>query len=470
MAGVYRQSLMSLQENTQNALIIGIIISSSNPRVFEMESPHRSGTRGVWTFTLRDSENDTINVTVWGSVQYVNNLAKMFQIGSVVDVINPKVIARKIGDKNEIFVPTVSSPYSLTVNENAALIQEHEYSDRSDYEELLRLPIRNISNLRCLSSIMENLEALLNQFVDIVLVVTFIGECRTIRTKDGRTLITRDFEATDGSYTQDTVAFKLWDNDWVQRSENWEPKNTVILLTDAQIIFDKYKKKTSLMIVRKTLITENPNVPQTTEVRKSIKPDSEYMPHDPYVIPKNDCITNIMTIMEITEKVNQKPSGTNDRVQFMTLLYAQITEMNLENNDVVVTRCALCKRIIIKGDDSCRNLECPCGNGRRDPENIKTIYLRINLKDKTGYLVGCRLTGAPAELALGCDAEEFGAMTLGERDIMKAKFFLKQFDIKLQVLGPSQTFPRALYNILSMNPCNENYSENNFFDGEPFDY
>lgn len=42
--------------------------------------------------------------------------------------------------------------------------------------------------------------------------------------------------------------------------------------------------------------------------------------------------------MEITEKVNQKPSGTNDRVQFMTLLYAQITEMNLENTDVVVTR------------------------------------------------------------------------------------------------------------------------------------
>lgn len=41
MAGVYRQSLMSLQENTQNALIIGIIISSSNPRIFEMESPRK---------------------------------------------------------------------------------------------------------------------------------------------------------------------------------------------------------------------------------------------------------------------------------------------------------------------------------------------------------------------------------------------------------------------------------------------
>lgn len=57
-------------------------------------------------------------------------------------------------------------------------------------------------------------------------------------------------------------------------------------------------------------------------------------------------------------------------------------------------------------------------------------------------------------------------MTLGERDIMKSKFFLKQFDIKLQVLGPSQTFPRALYNILSINPCNEN----NSFDDEYADY
>jgi len=39
--------------------------------------------RGVWTFTLRDSEEDFINVTVWGSTEYVKKLSSTFIIGSV---------------------------------------------------------------------------------------------------------------------------------------------------------------------------------------------------------------------------------------------------------------------------------------------------------------------------------------------------------------------------------------------------
>lgn len=41
------------------------------------------GDRGVWTFTLRDSEKDFINVTVWGSTQFVKRLTSQFHIGSV---------------------------------------------------------------------------------------------------------------------------------------------------------------------------------------------------------------------------------------------------------------------------------------------------------------------------------------------------------------------------------------------------
>lgn len=42
-----------------------------------------SGERSVWTFTLRDSEEDFINVTVWGSTEFVKKLSSMFNIGSV---------------------------------------------------------------------------------------------------------------------------------------------------------------------------------------------------------------------------------------------------------------------------------------------------------------------------------------------------------------------------------------------------
>lgn len=46
-----------------------------------------NGERGVWTFTLRDSEEDFINVTVWGSTEFVKKLSTTFTIGSVGEYI-----------------------------------------------------------------------------------------------------------------------------------------------------------------------------------------------------------------------------------------------------------------------------------------------------------------------------------------------------------------------------------------------
>lgn len=45
------------------------------------------GIRGVWTFTLRDSEEDFINVTVWGSVEFIEGLTQTFHIGSIGEYI-----------------------------------------------------------------------------------------------------------------------------------------------------------------------------------------------------------------------------------------------------------------------------------------------------------------------------------------------------------------------------------------------
>ncbi|KAF3422654.1 hypothetical protein E2986_13948 [Frieseomelitta varia] len=57
MSGVCKQALRSLHPGMQNALVIV-----------------NNGDRGVWTFTLRDSEEDSINVTVWGSEQFISIL------------------------------------------------------------------------------------------------------------------------------------------------------------------------------------------------------------------------------------------------------------------------------------------------------------------------------------------------------------------------------------------------------------
>lgn len=67
---------------------------------------------------------------------------------------------------------------------------------------------------------------------------------------------------------------------------------------------------------------------------------------------------------------------------------------------------------MIENRDSCMNLDCPCGNGTRAPFNATTINVKVNLKDDTGYLIGCRLSGEGAECAFSCTAAEFQVKTL----------------------------------------------------------
>ncbi|XP_063974601.1 meiosis-specific with OB domain-containing protein isoform X2 [Diachasmimorpha longicaudata] len=458
MASVYRQKISGLQLNLQNSLVVGVIITSCNVKTFEVNSKYRPGRRAVWSFTLRDSERDTVNVTVWGTEPYISKLNVSFSIGCVVEVINAKVQDYPADGKNERFMPTTSSRYHLVINEGTALIQLHDSPNKELYESLLCIPMKNVTNVRSLSDILMNIESLQDQFVDILAAVTFVSDSRNLITKDGRALVCRDFEVNDGS-TAKAVAFKLWENEWIRRSANWQPKHSVLFMSDVLVAMDKFKKKMGLMIVRKTVITEDPDVPQADKVRNSIsQTDIDSTSHDPFILPKPENIKTVMTIQEISEKLNKKESRDGERMQFVTILYATVTEINMENvqgSDILVTRCALCKRTIPVTQDSCMNLECPCGNGRRAPINVHTFYLKVNLKDETGYLIGCRLTGVPAEQALSCSVDEFKAMTQTQREELKWKLILENCDVRLQVLGPTPTFPRVLYNILSLERIRE---------------
>ncbi|XP_076168332.1 meiosis specific with OB domains hold'em isoform X2 [Ptiloglossa arizonensis] len=411
------------------------------------------GERGVWTFMLRDSKEDCINVTVWGSVQYVKKLSSDFHIGSVVEVINPKVVERRPEDRNELFVPSASSSCSLTVNEGNALVQSHDAPTRAIYEPLLMLPIKNLTELRSLKSIFENLEALRDQYVDVLVVVTFVSDIRNVITRDGRSIKFRNFEAADGS-TDEVVSLVLWENDWIERAAFWEPKRTAIFLTDARIAYDNFKKKTILSIVRKTLIIENPNVPETTTVRNSVQYyDPDVMSGSSFATPNPDTITTVMTVQDISNKLNKK-SKQGERIQFATILKAYVIDINVDKLGprIISRRCALCKRIVLDDQDSCMNLDCPSGNGTRLPMNVMSLNLKVNLKDDTGYLIGCKLCGDAAERVLGCTANEFQAMILPQREDLKWKYALEKCDIRLHILGPTSVFPNAVYNILSICP------------------
>ncbi|XP_012536958.1 meiosis-specific with OB domain-containing protein [Monomorium pharaonis] len=458
MSFLYRQEIKSLRDGAPNTFVIGVIISSTNVRTFDStRAKFSNGERSVWTFTLRDSEEDFINVTVWGSTEFVKKLSSTFNIGSVVEVISAKIIKRNLNDRNEQFMPSTSSPYALIVNEGAALIQNHDAPTRERYKDLLMRPVKSVTSAKSLKLILENIDALCDRFVDLLVVVTFIADARNVTTRDGRSITCRSFEVADNS-TSNTVPLMLWDKDWIERSSFWELKKTTLFLIDVRIAYDEYKKKTALSISKRTLITECLNVPQAVDITRAVQHyDPDSICSDPFAVPNPDTITTIMTVQQITEKLQKKAVTVGERLQFATIVKASITEMNLDGplKDVISTKCALCKKIVANMQDSCMNLNCPSGNGIRTPLNSVKFNIKINLKDDTGYIIGCRLTGDIAERVLGCTVDEFQAMAVEKRSELKWLYLLEKCDVCLHILGPTSVFPRVLYNVLSIKPDKE---------------
>ncbi|EZA55018.1 hypothetical protein X777_04482 [Ooceraea biroi] len=387
MSFLYRQEIKSLQDGTQNTFVIGVIISSANVRTFDAtRTKFHKGERSVWAFTLRDSDEDFINVTVWGSTEFVKKLSSTFTIGSVVEVISAKIAKRQPHDKDERFVPSTSSPYSLIVNEGAAVIQCHDAPTRQQYVSLLTRPVKSVTFAKSLKAILDNIEALCDRFVDLLVVVTFV--------------------------------------------------------------IDKLKEDIPWLILRrKGHINICPKKYFNIKIRT--------LAQLTFYALTADTVTTVMTIQQVTEKLQKKALAEDERLQFATIVKASVIEINLDGplKTVVSIKCALCKRIVADVQDSCMNLSCPSGNGMRAPSNTVKFNVKVNLKDDTGYLIGCRLIGDVAERVLGCTVDEFQAMTVEERNELKWMYLLEKYNICLHILGPTPAFPRALYNILSIQHC-----------------
>ncbi|KAJ8676555.1 hypothetical protein QAD02_012342 [Eretmocerus hayati] len=453
MANSSRQPIRLLQAQMQNTIIVGVIIRSQDSRVIDStRARYNPGSRAVWNFTLRDHINDFINAAVWGSPEYINRLFTTFQIGSVVEVINAKITERAINDSNEVYVPNVTSPFTLTLNQSSSLIQMHVSPLTERYQSLLRMPTKNPAGAVDLAVVLNNSEAIRNQYVDVIVAVTFVSQTREIITKQGELAKIREFEVGDKSSDQ-TLSLTLWDSEWIRLADQWVPKQTVLFLADAQVIFNERIKKSALTIVRKTIITENPDIPEAKELRLSFQSKPDMISSSPYAIPNPNTITKQMTIRDITTRVNRAFAEPSDeKLLLLVVVLAVIDDINSDGSDssLLSTRCAKCKRVVASGNESCMNLECPFGSGIKSPMNVVSLNILINLKDDTGYLVGCRLRGSAAEQALGCTADALKKMNNEQRSKLKERLHKKLCKVRMQIQGPSINYQKPIYNILAI--------------------
>ncbi|KAI8426340.1 hypothetical protein MSG28_005197 [Choristoneura fumiferana] len=167
MAGVQRVRLNNLNINLKNAFIVGIIIAKNKPRIFG--SKKRNGeSRGVTSFTLRDSDVDTIYIDVWGSEYYVITFYERFLVGDVVEISSPKI---SVKGGSEMFKPLTSSPFELCLNEGMSDVAIHTGDSFTSFLPLLHIPSKP--------------SAANNVYVDLLVVVKSVKPVKNIKTKAG---------------------------------------------------------------------------------------------------------------------------------------------------------------------------------------------------------------------------------------------------------------------------------------------
>ncbi|XP_037974777.2 meiosis-specific with OB domain-containing protein [Plutella xylostella] len=252
MAGVQNFRLNNLNINIKNALIVGIIIAKNSPRIFE--SKKKSGeSRGVTSFTIRDSEIDTINVDVWGSDYFVTTFYERFLVGDVVEISSPKICIKS--GANENYRPHVTSPFYLSLNEGFSDVCIHSGNEFSHFLPLLHIPTKPSSGYHGLAEILKLPESTSKVYVDLLVVVKSVKPVKTIKTRTGVDMTVRSVEIMDNT-TPATLLLDLFDLDSIQRAEEWRPLESVLFVSDALV---SWRRGARVQAAARSVLTHQPH-------------------------------------------------------------------------------------------------------------------------------------------------------------------------------------------------------------------
>ena len=77
-----------------------------------------------------------------------------------------------------MYVPSVTSPLTLTLTQSSSLMQMHNSPAAQRYLKLLHIPTKNPAGACDLAYIIHNINELKNEFVDVIVAVTFVSNLK----------------------------------------------------------------------------------------------------------------------------------------------------------------------------------------------------------------------------------------------------------------------------------------------------
>lgn len=384
---------------------MGVIIAKGESK--QVTSKFNGTEKVAMTFTVRDSKRHFINCNVWGTEQFIRAYDTAFKVGDVIIVNKPKVV-EKNKDVNR-YNPQTTSPFQLTVNEGYSYLYRESIDNQPHLNGLISESSKSTSlalNLTdvCGDGIQRETEM---KFVDLLVAVRKVT-ARTIRTKNGEKNI-RDVQLLDTS--MESIKLTLWSRDLCERADKWKPLETILHLIDIGCFYSAYDRMMTLQVVASTILTENPRQSSRAKVLR------EYIAKIPIEVKTKwsteehivgetidlDTITEVMSVQKI------KDLAANSDREFTAVLYAVITELDLDptSHRLPIRRtCLHCHQFMTSNSEYCSKETC-VQKSLPGKNYVDKFDIRMNLSDHSGSLNYCHMYDRYAAIFVNFELDEY---------------------------------------------------------------
>ncbi|XP_054288214.1 meiosis-specific with OB domain-containing protein [Macrosteles quadrilineatus] len=445
-AGIAKTPIHALSHGSNEFFLVAIIIAKQSPRTISMKSDGSS--RSVWNFTLRDSPAHYINVSFWGSPEFMENMARTFHIGDIVDIVKAKATYARDQDAN--FMPNVTSPLVLRMSEGISEMCLHTEQDCAELVRLLRLPTRPIEARVTLADIHHNSQALQGKYVNLLVVVSSVGAVRQINTKRERQIECREVEMMDNSCAT-CLTLQIWDSEVIYQADNWKRRETVLFIADVKLDWNNYRKRICAAVTGRTVITENPDCPEAIQQRNHARTAPTVavaiLDHLATNFADPASISTVMSCNTVYSKAVSGEFGDS----FTALVYAAVIEFDLDGiYPLTATKCLQCQQLVDDSVGLCMNSECPVSSGLERPVTERIFDLRVSLADHTGSLDKCRMSSSAAAHMLNCTPDDFDLMSLDAKTALKWQYLFHRCASRLVILPATNNRHSPLLSIVAI--------------------
>lgn len=404
-------AISSLKTGVSGQVTAGLIIAKQD---FRQVSGKNNEERGALSFTLRDS-SATVNVTCWGTAQFVQQISQRFHINDVVKLSNCNVQDKPDSEQEKIYCPATNVTFKISVDQKSSKIEPLTYGIET-FLTFQQKPVSDGGDFVALDKLVSAQSSYVGRFVNCLVIIKTAPNKRTIVTKADRTVTCCELEVLDNS--KEVLRLVMWLESLADLVFGLIPKQTILFLTDVKVKIDSFTETLSLEATTKTIMTVNPDIPSAHALWGFAQklPDDIIQPSIKRVSKSNaskvplSSITKELSVEEIVE--SEPESG---------IVNAVLTSFDCSDlRRSVSKRCMGCNK---KVPGLCSKAEC-------FGKDVVPFYdFVVSLTDHTGSIDNVKLTGECAEKLIGAPVAIFEAWDSDKKGECMDRILLERYKV-----------------------------------------